>query len=351
MLLESAGRKAIVSSPRRLRNRICHGMALAILLFGLGGVLAARASSVAARRALSARFRLTVALQPKLSEAAVQRAADSLGALPGVASVRLRDPQADQTDLFAEEPWAEEYRQALSTRFLPPILEVALAHPYSSRGLFKQLVERVRAVEGVAMAAYHPAAYERTALALAQTDRLLAALLYAAAILVFLAAVPLEAMREDSEDLAAALIQARREEGRWAVDRLALGLAAGLVAGLGACGLALGLGAWTGAPVKAFTPMDGALLILVGMGAPLAAASLVRAFRRPVRQRALQLASPTPAPKAPLAKESSSAAAPGSAPSISAKARAAYEQWTGENPRTPGGDSQASPGPPKPREP
>ncbi|MCX7012169.1 MAG: hypothetical protein NTW86_06330, partial [Candidatus Sumerlaeota bacterium] len=75
-------------------------------------------------------------------------------------------------------------------------------------------------------------------------------------------------------------------------------------------GLALGAAAWTGALIRPFLPIDGALLAAVGLGSPVAAASIVRAFRRPAR--ATMIAAPNPSR------------------ATAAQARSAYERTAGE---------------------
>ncbi|MCX7013416.1 MAG: hypothetical protein NTW86_12815, partial [Candidatus Sumerlaeota bacterium] len=216
----------MASRSRRWGINLAHAALLALLMTGLGAAVSARATFFAVRRSLSDRFRLTVTLETKLAESEVKRALEALGALPGVAVARLRDREKDETALFADEPWAKEYRDALGGHFLPPLAEVALVDPYGSRKALNQIVGEARKIAGVTTVAFHRPSYEQTAEALANGRRLLGALVFAAVILVFLGSIPAEALREGSEDSAALAMQARREDSNWAARRLALGLAA-----------------------------------------------------------------------------------------------------------------------------
>jgi hypothetical protein len=265
-----------MSRAARVGTALGHGAAWAALILGLGGVFSLHDNLADLRQSLAARFRLTVVLSPKTSEVETRQAIESVEALEGVASVSPRDPESDQKALFAREPWAEEYRQALSTRFLPVVLDVALTDPYGDPRAVSSLLDKVQKIPEVSEAAYYRDAYDRTARAFALTERVFSALLGAAAALVILAALFLEIMRPAAEG---------DEGASWAKDRLAVGLGGAVVGIASVRALAWALTDRTGVALIGPSGGEMAILLALGVAAPIVAASIVWLVRRPFRAR------------------------------------------------------------------
>jgi len=254
-----------------------HGLIMTAWLLVLGALLVLRVNWEQARVSLAQSVQLHVVFVETAPQEVLAQAIAHLRVMPEVARAVPRDLRRDQELLLTQEPWAQEFAQAVKGNFLPVAIDVEPLQPFMPQAQFEDWVARIRALPGVDTVIHPAESYPRLVSMVTLADRLLLLALSGVVLLTFITCGAIEWLRLRAERHAPA------ESPHIAdvfAERLLIGVLS-LVVTLTVVTLAINpFSRSLNIPILLFRLSDILLLAVVALVPSLAWASVVRALSR-----------------------------------------------------------------------